>query len=124
MRFLADENFPRLVVDSLRDDGHDVVWARSDFPGLKDSELLDRAEAESRLVLTLDTDFWQIALQRRKPLEQAGVILFRIHPAIAGKLGPLVSLALKSGRSWVKHVSVVTPESIQMVPARQSRPGR
>jgi hypothetical protein len=32
-------------------------------------------------VLTLDKDFWQITVQRRSPLEQSGVVLFRVHPA-------------------------------------------
>jgi len=49
MRFLADENFPRPVVDALRNMGHDVVWARTDCPGMKDRALLERAEADGRL---------------------------------------------------------------------------
>lgn len=62
MRLLADENFPRPIVNALRTAGHDVLWARTDFPGWKDNALLDHAEAQRRLVLTLDKDFWQIAL--------------------------------------------------------------
>ena len=64
MRLLADENFPKPMIDLLRADGSDVSWARTDCPGLKDSVLLDLAETEARIVLTLDKDFWQIALQR------------------------------------------------------------
>jgi predicted nuclease of predicted toxin-antitoxin system len=89
MRLLADENFPRPLVDILRADGHDVLWARSDFPGKSDSALLDVAESEMRIVITLDKDFWQISLQRRSPLAQAGVVLFRVHPATPERLAPL-----------------------------------
>ena len=64
MRILADENFPKPIVDELRAEGHDVLWARTDLAGAKDIILLDLAESEARLVLTLDTDFWQIAVQR------------------------------------------------------------
>jgi len=67
MRILAGENFPRPIVESLRKPNHDVLWARTDCPGLKDSELLERAEADDRVLLTLDKDFWQLALQRRIP---------------------------------------------------------
>lgn len=58
MRFLADENFPRSIVEFLRHQGHDVLWARTSFPGLNDRLLLERAEAENRIVVTLDKDFW------------------------------------------------------------------
>jgi predicted nuclease of predicted toxin-antitoxin system len=71
MRLLADENFPKLIVEMLRSEGHDVLWARTDLPGKKDVTLLDLAESQARIVLTLDKDFWQIAVQRRSPLEQS-----------------------------------------------------
>jgi len=48
MRILADENFPLPIVESLRKKHHDVLWARTDFAGLKDRALIERAEAEGR----------------------------------------------------------------------------
>jgi predicted nuclease of predicted toxin-antitoxin system len=75
MRILADENFPRPNVEALRAEGYDVLWARTDCAGWKDVVLLDLAESEARIVLTLDKDFWQIAVQRRLPLRQSRVIL-------------------------------------------------
>jgi predicted nuclease of predicted toxin-antitoxin system len=81
MRLLADENFPKPLVEALRNHHHDVLWARTDCPRLKDIFILDRAESEERILLTLDKDFWQIAVQRRAPLERSGVVLFRVHPA-------------------------------------------
>jgi predicted nuclease of predicted toxin-antitoxin system len=65
MRLLADENFPKPIVDVLRAGGHDVLWARTDCRGWRDSALLEFAESEARIMLTLDKDFWQIAVQRR-----------------------------------------------------------
>ena len=70
MRLLADENFPGSIVERLRDGGHDVLWGRTDCPGLKDSLVLQLAEAEERILLTLDKDFWQLAVQRRVPLAE------------------------------------------------------
>jgi hypothetical protein len=61
MLLLADENFPKPVIEVLRAEGHDVLWARTDHAGARDLVLLDLAEAEARIVLTLDKDFWQIA---------------------------------------------------------------
>ena len=118
MRLLADENFPKAIVDFLRGTGHDVLWARTDCAGSKDPGLLSLAETEARVVLTLDKDFWQIALQRRAPLTEAGVVLFRIHPATAGRIEPLVHAFVKAGWDWQGHISIVTAEGIQMVPSR------
>jgi predicted nuclease of predicted toxin-antitoxin system len=64
MRLLADENFPKPIVEKLRAEGHDVLWVRTDLAGARDAALLDLAESEARIVLTLDKDFWQIAVQR------------------------------------------------------------
>jgi predicted nuclease of predicted toxin-antitoxin system len=119
MRLLADENFPKVAVESLRAQGHDVLWARTDLAGINDVALLDRAESEARIVVTLDKDFWQIAMQRRSPLEGSGVVLFRIHPATSEKLAPLVRAFADATTTWAGHISIVTPEGIQMVAARR-----
>jgi hypothetical protein len=42
MRLLADENFPKPIVEALRADGHDVLWARADLAG---TFLADRRSA-------------------------------------------------------------------------------
>jgi predicted nuclease of predicted toxin-antitoxin system len=54
MRLLADENFPKPIVEALRAEAHDVLWARTDLAGTSDVALLDLAESEARIVLTLD----------------------------------------------------------------------
>ncbi len=117
MRLLADENFPRPIVAQLRGFGHDVLWARTDRAGWKDLRLLELAESEARIVLTLDKDFWQVAIQRRTPLEQAGVVLFRVHPATPENLGPLVRAFVDANRPWAGHISIVTVTGVQMVSA-------
>ena len=58
MNFLADENFPLDAVAALRQLGHDVVWIRTDSPGVIDEVVLARAIAENRVLLTFDKDFW------------------------------------------------------------------
>src|SRR5581483_1308052 len=107
MRLLADENFPKPSIDALRTEEHDVRWARTDVAGAKDVVLLDLAESEARIVLTLDRDFWQIAVQRRDPLEQAGVVLFRVHPATPERLMPLVRAFVEANLAWAGYISIV-----------------
>jgi|SRR5215469_5202315 len=94
MRILADENFPLPIVESLRKKHHDVLWARTDFAGLKDRALIERAEAEGRSSYSRQ-GLWPIALQRPIPLKSSGVILFRVFPALSANLGPLVASTLR-----------------------------
>ena len=49
-----------------------TFWARTDLAGTPDVAVLDQAESQSRIVLTIDKDFWHIAVQRRSPLHQSG----------------------------------------------------
>ena len=120
MRFLADENFTKPIVESLRSSGHDVVWARTDCTGWTDVAILELAETEARIVVTLDKDFWQIAVQRRTPLERSGVVLVRVHPAIPERLGPLMAVLVNPDREWTGHISIITPDGIQMLASRKT----
>lgn len=120
MRLLADENFPKPMVDALCACGHNVFFGPARIcPGCSDPALLDRAESESRIVLTLDKDFWQIAVQRRSPLEQSGVVLFRVHPATPKTLAPLMRAFVEANRSWAGHISILASDGIQMLSARK-----
>jgi hypothetical protein len=84
---------------------------------LKDRALLERAEAAGQVVLTLDKDFWEVALQRPTPLRRSGVLLFRVHPALPDVLRPLVDSTPRAERSYIGHVSVVIRQGIEMIPA-------
>ncbi len=63
MRILADENFPGDAVEALRQQGYDVVWVRTDAPGSSDHVILARAQAENRVIVTLDKDFGELAFR-------------------------------------------------------------
>jgi predicted nuclease of predicted toxin-antitoxin system len=114
MRLLADENFPKALVEWLRALGHDTEWARTDYAGWNDVRLLELAEEQERIVLTLDKDFWQIALQRRKPLRRGGVIHFRAHPATVEKLMPLMAAFTRSHMDWAGYVTRISRDGIQI----------
>jgi predicted nuclease of predicted toxin-antitoxin system len=119
MRLLADENFPKAIIDSLRADSNDVLWARTDYSGWKDTALLNLAESQARIVLTLHKDFWQIAVQRRVALERSGVVLFRIHPATPENLGPLVRAFIQAEKTWAGRISAIASSGIQMLVAQK-----
>jgi hypothetical protein len=67
--------------------------------------------------LTLDRDFWQLALQRPGAIKRSGVVLFRVHPAIPENVAPLVASMLAASHQWTGHVSIITPDGIEMITA-------
>ena len=86
----------------------------------KDVALLNLAESDARIMLTLDKDFWQIAVQRRVPLEQSGVVLFRVYPATLRNLEPLVRAFVEWDKAWAGHISIIAADGIQILAARGS----
>lgn len=115
MRFLADENFPYDAVVALRHIGHDVVWIREAAPGIDDEEVLARAEAEQRILLTFDKDFGELAFQAKFPAS-CGIILFRIPAPSASYVARMAMIAIESRSDWAGHFSVVEERRIRMRP--------
>ena len=60
MRFLIDRCAGTLIADWLRTHGHDVVESRERGPDPGDRVLLEWAAQESRILITIDTDFGQL----------------------------------------------------------------
>jgi len=77
VRYLANENMPNTVVEQLRLRGHDVLAAKESMRGSQDVDVLNRAQVESRILISQDKDFWELAFRTRLPAE-CGVILFRL----------------------------------------------
>ena len=115
LRVLLDENFPRLAVDALQKAHHDVIWIRTHSPGISDKAILLFAARDQRIVLTLDKDFRQISFQQPNPSGACGVILFRIHPALAEKVTAIVIKTLEVTFDWYRHFTLVTETEIQTV---------
>ena len=60
MRFLIDRCAGSLIAKWLRTQGHDVVESRERGSDPGDSVLLEWAAQESRILITIDTDFGQL----------------------------------------------------------------
>ena len=77
MRFLADAGISPKTIDFLKGLGHDAMHVRE--IGLEragDHEIVQRAAAEARVVLTFDLDFGDIIALG--VLDKPSVILFRL----------------------------------------------
>jgi predicted nuclease of predicted toxin-antitoxin system len=62
MRLLLDACLSPRVAEALAAAGHDVEWAGSRAEPAEDRELLERAYAAKRILITLDRDFATLAV--------------------------------------------------------------
>lgn len=72
MKLLLDSCVWGGAVDRLRAVGHDVVWSGNWPVDPGDEEILARALAEERVLVTLDKDFGELAIVRELP--HAGIL--------------------------------------------------
>jgi predicted nuclease of predicted toxin-antitoxin system len=115
LRILADENIPGDAVELLRARGHDVVWVRTDSPGVADETHLSRAISERRLLITFDKDFGQLIFQRGQA-GFCGVVLFRIATPSSKVTAEKIADVLDSRTDWAGQFSVVDDRRIRMTP--------
>lgn len=79
MRFLIDRCAGRLLADWLRTQGHDVIESRELGPDPGDRALLDWAVKETRILVTIDTDFGELIYVEN--LSHAGLVRLPDVPA-------------------------------------------
>jgi predicted nuclease of predicted toxin-antitoxin system len=115
VKLLANENFPRDAVEALREDGHDVTWVRTEFPGASDRAVLERAEADNRVVVTFDKDFGELSFRSGLRIS-CGVILFRITPRSSGFVANFAVKVFRARNDWAGHFSVIEEHRIRMIP--------
>jgi predicted nuclease of predicted toxin-antitoxin system len=113
MRLLANENFPSEAVDALRSRGHDVAWVRADAPGSSDRQVLDRAVAEDRLLITFDKDLGELAFRAGLPAS-TGVVLFRIRLTSPAQVAQRAVAVLEGRTDWAGYFAVVLDDRVRM----------
>src|SRR5258708_39167215 len=76
MRFLADENVSRFVVEQLRAAGFDVTAIGATSSGVSDAAVLATAKREGRILITEDRDFGELVVRQR--LGVRGIVLLEL----------------------------------------------
>lgn len=79
MKIAADECCDALLVAGLRQDGHDVWYAKESAAGQDDATILKLASQSERILLTEDKDFGELVV--RLGLPAYGIVLLRLNPA-------------------------------------------
>jgi arginase family enzyme len=57
MKLLADENIDRAVVEKLRSRNIDTAYVEEEIKGADDTEVMEKAVSERRVLVTFDSDF-------------------------------------------------------------------
>ncbi len=76
IRFLADENVSRFVVERLRAAGFDVKSIGATSSGASDSAVIATASREVRILVTEDRDFGELIVRQRLGLP--GIVLLEL----------------------------------------------
>ncbi len=108
MKLLLDSCVWGGAVGRLRAAGHDVVWSGDWSADPGDEEILARALAEGRVLVTLDKDFGELAIVRELP--HAGILRL---VGLSALQQAEVTLRVISNRDW-----------ISLTAASESAPGR
>lgn len=69
MKFLVDEQLPQILADWLLEKGYDAVHVSALLTNTKilDGYICERSMAESRVVISKDSDFFNTYLIKRRP---------------------------------------------------------
>lgn len=104
MRFLIDRCAGHLIADWLRAQGHDVVESRDRGADPGDSILLEWAAQESRILITIDTDFGQLIFLEG----QAHSGLIRLPDVPSGERLKIIKELLERFRDELEARSIIT----------------
>jgi predicted nuclease of predicted toxin-antitoxin system len=76
MKFLVDENIPAPVIAHLAKTYNTKAIVEC-LRGAKDQEIIQLANQENRIIITLDKDFCNLVFRKNFPTR--GIILLRLH---------------------------------------------
>jgi len=109
VRFLVDMGVDVRVVTWLREHGHEPVHLREEgLHRLPNGEIFAKAIAESRVVLTFDLDFGEIAALSRG--RTVSVVVFRLHNTRTAHVIDRLSVVLAKCSEALERGAVVVIE--------------
>ncbi len=115
IKFLADVNIEKPIVDFLSRQGYDIKWIPEYNCQMTDEDLLELANKEKRVLITNDKDFGELVFfQRRVGM---GIILFRVKGQSTKEKVKLIRKLLMSYPEKVsRHFVVLTKNKIRIIP--------
>lgn len=105
MKFVADENLGIIVPVFLQQLGFDIISIGKVAPGKTDLEVLEIANKQNRILITLDKDFGELVF--KNGLIHSGVILLRLKDESVENKKKVILKTLKSGQIFSDKFTVV-----------------
>ena len=111
-RFIADEGIEKVIVIALRE-RYDVVYIAAVAQGADDDYILELAEKENRILITLDKDFGELVFRLNQV--HAGVILCRLQGLSNEEKATLVTMTIdKYHMQLIQSFTVIQPRNIRI----------
>lgn len=115
LRFLADVNVEKRIVDYLFKNEYDVKWVPDFDCTIEDKVLLKIANEEKRILITNDKDFGELTFLQRQA--SIGNILIRVNPPdTKEKIELLQNLLLNYSEKIQDHFILITKNKYKFVP--------
>ena len=114
IRFLADVNIEKSIVDLLKKEGFDILWIPDYNCQLTDDELLDLSNKEGRILITNGKDFGELMFLQKKI--SCGIILIRIKGQdVEKKKKEILKLLELYKEKIINHFIVITDTKIRFI---------
>jgi predicted nuclease of predicted toxin-antitoxin system len=115
MRFLADENVSRLVIERLRAGGFEVMSIGEARSGTPDKIVLDAADAEGCILITEDRDFGELVIRQRHGVR--GMILLELDRlSNAAEADAVIEVVCTHADKLFGNLVVIEPGRIRIRP--------
>lgn len=115
IKFLADVNGEKPLVDYLSKQGYDIKWVPDYNCEMPDEDLLQLANEEKRIFITNDKDFGDLIFLQKKL--SVGTILFRVKGQKTEEKIKLMKKILMGYRDkLLNHYIVITKAKIRIIP--------
>jgi predicted nuclease of predicted toxin-antitoxin system len=119
VRWLVDECVDADLAALLRRSGHDVVYMSEVDPRAADTEVMNRADRENRLLLTEDKDFGDLVFRQARPVP--GIVLLRIDSSRRLRKGPRLLAAIdRFGDTLFDRYTVIEDARFRSRPLRSA----
>jgi predicted nuclease of predicted toxin-antitoxin system len=114
VRFIADVNVEKAIIDYLTENGYDTKWVADYSCEILDEDLLKLANVEKRILITNDKDFGELTFLQKSL--STGIILLRIRgQRPKDKVKLIKKLLNKHGDKLLNHFIVITKRKIRIV---------
>ena len=115
IKFLADVNVEKPLVDYLSKQGYDIKWVPDYNCEMPDEGLLQLANEEKRIFITNDKDFGDLIFLQKKL--SVGTILFPVKGQKTEEKIKLMKKILMGYRDkLLNHYIVITKAKIRIIP--------